>query len=191
VAGRVFQPWDRKGNSLETSGRFRFSSSEERWIDEFMGGNFSVKRSRALELGGFDENFVEAAYRFEAEFSHRLLAAGGRIWFEPQASLRHLKSGAGGIRSFGNHLKTVKPGHTVGEYYYFLRCRKGLRLLGRLAARPFAAVKTRHHLRRPWWIPLTLIAEARAFLWAVRLAAGGPRTLLRAPDSSGEDERRT
>ena len=33
-----------------------------------MGGNFSVRRRFALTLGGFDEQFVGAAYRFEADF---------------------------------------------------------------------------------------------------------------------------
>ena len=35
------------------------------WINDFMGGNFSVRREIALKLGGFDEQFVSVAYNFE------------------------------------------------------------------------------------------------------------------------------
>jgi len=44
-----------------------------------MGGNFSVKRDLALRLGGFDENFVHVAYRFEAEFCDRAISAERRF----------------------------------------------------------------------------------------------------------------
>jgi len=36
-------------------------------------------------------------------------------------------------------------------------------------------VATRHHLRRPWWIPLTLIAELRGMAWALALFLRGPK----------------
>lgn len=39
------------------------------------------------------------------------------------------------------------------------------------------SVKTRHHLRRPWWIPVTFFAEGLGFLWALSLALRGPRLL--------------
>ncbi len=174
VAGRVVQPWEADG-AAEDEGGFRFSSQRRAWATEFMGGNFSIKRSVALRIGGFDENFVHAAYRFEADFADRVRAAGGQILFEPAASLRHLKAAEGGTRAYGNHLRTVMPSHAVGEYYYLLR-RWWLpgRLL-RLVARPIAAVRTRHHLRRPWWIPVTLTAEMLALGWAALLALRGPR----------------
>src|SRR4029078_2122533 len=86
-----------------------------------MGGNFSIERNRALNLGGFDENFVHVAYRFEAEFAARAIAAGEKIWFEPDASIRHIKASTGGPRSYGEHLTTIKPSHSVGEYYYLMR----------------------------------------------------------------------
>ena len=42
-------------------------------------------------------------------------------------------------------------------------------------ARPLRAVMTRHHLRRPWWIPVTLVAELSGMAWALLLYARGPR----------------
>ena len=72
VAGRVIQPWE-EGLEASVEGPFRFSGIRAAWIEEFMGGNFSIDGTSALTLGGFDENFVRVAYRFEAEFARRNL----------------------------------------------------------------------------------------------------------------------
>jgi GT2 family glycosyltransferase len=177
VAGRVLQPWDVAAGPAEGAVAFRFSSTRRLWVREFIGCNFSVKRTLALTLGGFDENFVHVAYRFERDFADRLLAAGGHILFEPAASIRHLKAPAGGTRVYGDHLRTVRPSHAVGEYYYILRRRRWPERLRGLLARPIAAIATRHHLRRPWQIPVTLTGELLGFCWAVGLALRGPRYL--------------
>jgi GT2 family glycosyltransferase len=177
VAGQVRQPWNATTSGAPDVGAFRFSSTQRCFVRGFMGGNFSVKRALALALGGFDENFVHVAYRFEADFADRLLAIGRRILFEPTASIHHLKAPAGGTRAYGDHLRTVRPSHAVGEYYYVLRHCRSLERLRRLFQRPIAAVTTRHHLRRPWWIPITLAAELLGFCWGLGLALRGPRYL--------------
>ncbi len=174
VAGRVIQPWE-EGSSFSSDQHFHFAALKPAWIKEFMGGNFSLRRDHALLLGGFDENFVRVAYRFEAEFAYRLLASGKRIYFEPDACLHHLKESAGGTRTFGEHLTTWRPDHAVGAYYFALRTKSGGRWLKDFISRPLRALSTRHHLRRPWWIPLTLVAELRGMLWAVRLNMRGPQ----------------
>lgn len=168
VAGRVIQPWE-EGKDFSTVDSFCFAGLKPFWIEEFMGGNFSLRRDAALKLGGFDENFVRVAYRFEAEFAHRFRASGRRVYFAPQACLHHLKDSGGGTRTYGEHLMTWKPDHAVGAYYYCLRTGA----VKEFVKRPFRAVATRHHLRRPWWIPLTLFAELRGMLWAVRLNMQG------------------
>ena len=66
VAGRVIQPWQ-EGVDFSQDRHFHFASTVPRDIKEFMGGNFSINRRAALKLGGFDENFVRVAYKFEAE----------------------------------------------------------------------------------------------------------------------------
>jgi len=169
VAGRVIQPWE-EGKDFSGDAHFHFAGLKPFWINEFMGGNFSVSRRTALSLGGFDENFVRVAYRFEAEFAHRWRASGRPIYFEPSACLHHLKDSDGGTRTFGEHLTTWRPDHAVGAYYYCLRTGSA----GEFLKRPFRAVATRHHLRRPWWIPLTLIAELRGMVWALALYVRGP-----------------
>jgi GT2 family glycosyltransferase len=174
VAGRVLQPWD--GDIPRAAwAEKKVASTEEREVDEFMGGNFSVRREDAIALGGFDENFVRVAYNFEREFADRWRERGGRIQFRPDAAIRHLKASSGGTRTFGEHLTTLRPSHSVGAYYYLLRSRLAKRRLAEFVARPFRAVATRHHLRHPWWIPVTLAAELAGMVWAVALHARGPR----------------
>lgn len=174
IAGQVLQP----GEEAEplAGAAFGFRSTIAQSVTSFMGGNFSVSRATALRLRGFDESFVQVAYRFEAEFSHRAISAGARIWFEPAASIRHLRAPRGGTRTYGSHLRTVQPGHAVGEYYYLLR-RRPSGFVRIFVTRPWRAVRTRHHLARPWWIPVTLCAEALGALWALALASRPPRLL--------------
>jgi GT2 family glycosyltransferase len=180
VAGRVLQPWHEGKDFLEDD-VFHFASMRAEWINDFMGGNFSVRRDIALKLGGFDEQFLKVAYNFEVEFAYRLKRAGHRIFYEPAACIRHLRA-SGGTRTFGEHLRTFRPNHAVGAYYCILRTWSGWQSLVRFLGRPPRAVATRHHLRRPWWIPATLIAEFSGMIWALVLAAQGPRYL--SPEKS-------
>lgn len=185
VAGQVLQPGELPLQDEEEVEPFQFISGRRQYITELMGGNFSIRRDLALKLGGFDENFVHVAYRFEAEFAERALASGERILFEPHASIRHLKASGGGTRSFGHHLTTVRPSHAVGAYYFLLRSEKVTRRLLCLLSRPFRAVRTKHHFTHPWWIPATLAAEVMGFFWAMFLYMRGPRLL-----SQGLSQRR-
>lgn len=174
VAGRVLQPWDGDIRSASWATK-QFASTESRKIDGFMGGNFSVCRDDAIRVGGFDENFVRVAYNFEREFAERWRGAGRAIHFSPQAAIRHLKAAAGGTRTFGEHLTTFFPAHSVGAYYYMLRSPQAPGRVRNFLARPFRAVATRHHLRHPWWIPITLVAEIAGMAWALGLHLRGPR----------------
>src|ERR1019366_2668631 len=117
VAGRVVQPWH-VGNDFSDHEGFHFASMQAGWIGEFMGGNFTLRREIALRLGGFDEQFVSVAYNFEAEFAYRLNKAGHRIFYEPTACVHHLKVSEGGTPVFGDHLRSFKPNHAVGAYYF-------------------------------------------------------------------------
>ena len=150
-----------------------------------MGGNFTVRRDIALKLGGFDEQFVRVAYNFEAEFAYRLNRAGYRIFYEPAACVHHLKASGGGTRTFGDHLRSYRPNHAVGAYYFILRTWSGWQSLLRFLGRPLRAIATQHHLRRPWWIPATLIAEFSGMAWALLLALRGPRYLSSRTLSKG------
>jgi glycosyltransferase involved in cell wall biosynthesis len=188
VAGQVLQPgqvpqpparavWKR---GIWRDLNFPFKSTVPRRISNCMAGNLSVRRARAIELGGFDENFVSLAYRFETDFARRLTDCGGVIQFSPEATIRHLQAQRGGTRVYGQHRTTCKPDHAVGDYYFALRHGRGWETAGFMGYRLYQALATRHNLFRPWWIPLRLIAEIRGFIWARGLARRGPHLVAPA-----------
>jgi len=196
VTGQVLQPGETPLESAPPGAReglrasldFSFRSTRRAWVRSVMAGNLSVRRTRALEIGGFDENFVGAAYRFETEFCRRVWRHGGRVLYEPAARIRHLRAARGGIRRFGRPPCSFSAAHGVGDYYFALRHGVGLESLAYMFRRPLREVCTRFHLRRPWCIPVKLIGECAAAAWAVALAARGPR-LLRRGVSGGPLER--
>lgn len=181
VAGQVLQPGEtpvhhedrvlRRGAVRDLQFRFNHDSACD--VQNVMAGNLSVKRSSALAAGGFDENFSGAAYRFETDFALRLVAAGGRIRYEPLATLRHLKIDSGGIRAFGDHRTTGAAAHATGDYYFARRHISGF--FGYVMSRLRRNLLTRWHARHPWWIPVKLIGELRALITALRLHDNGPR----------------
>jgi glycosyltransferase involved in cell wall biosynthesis len=177
IAGRVLQPWHRGQADPEGATPFGYNTLSPRSCADFIGCNVSLPRQEALALGGFDANFLRVAYRYEAEFSHRWRHAGHPIRFAPHALLHHLRAQRGGTRSYGLHLTTSRPDHSVGDYYFQLRTLPLPAAIAASTRRLLTSVCTRHHLRHPWWIPFTLLAECRGWLWAIKLHAGGPRLL--------------
>ena len=191
VAGQVLQPFEEPvegavppgGVGLAEDLDFPFNSSRPCPVRNCMAGNLSVRRLETIRIGGFDENFGSiVAYRFETEFARRAWRHGGKVLFEPKASLRHLRVREGGSRTSGDHLRTVRPDHSMGDYYFALlhgaRAEVVLYILRRLAR----STATRFHLRHPWGIVPTWIAELRGLLRAMRLATRGQK-LLDTPDA--------
>jgi GT2 family glycosyltransferase len=151
---------------------FRFNHDTATDVENVMAGNLSVDRQRALGIGGFDENYIAVAYRFETDFARRLTAAGGRIRYEPAASIRHLKAPGGGVRTWGDHRTSSSPAHCVGDYYFAHRHVRPF--LPYVVRRLVKNVATRYHLAHPWTIPGKLLGEARGILLAKKLARRGP-----------------
>ena len=184
VVGQILQPGEepRHFAQPEDDLEFHFNHDEGRFVANVMAGNLSVKRDHAIDAGGFDENYVGAGYRFETDFALRLVAAGGKIWFSPEASLRHLKLSTGGLRSFGDHRSSPSPAHSAGDYYFAIHHRPPL---WRYAIRRMRKnVITRYHLTHPWTIPTKLTGELRGIALAKRLARQG-RRLIRRNDGPG------
>ena len=196
VVGQVLQPGEQpedlaytpSGDKLRRYLDFPFRSLRGTWVENAMAGNLSVRREKALAIGGFDENFPPpVASRFETEFAKRLIDAGGRIRFEPRASIHHLQAASGGTRSKGSHLTSASPRYGVGDCYYAFRHGQGWGLFTYLLRKPFREVRTRFHLRHPWYIPIKFIGELRALAAAWRLAKR-PGKLIFAEGEGGKKE---
>jgi len=181
VAGQVLQPgqheqhFDRlhfdRHRSVLRDLEFPFNHDEACDVENVMAGNLSVDREKALLIGGFDENFTGAAYRFETDFARRIIVAGGRIRYEPRATLQHLHLGSGGIRAHGDHRTSASPSHTTGDYYFALT---HVRPFWPYAARRFRGnVINRWLLLHPWYVPLRVVAEVRGLFEARRLYRRG------------------
>jgi GT2 family glycosyltransferase len=185
TVGQVLQPGQEpsvaaasfRAAGLQAFLDFPFHSSEPLLVNNVMAGNLCVRRDRAVQVGGFDENFVGSAYRFETEFCRRLIRAGGQVLFQPAATLRHLRAGVGGVRSGGRHESSASPVHGVGDYYFALGEGTSWETVAYILRRPVREVCTSFHLRNPWWIAPKLFGEIRALAWAFRLRAAGPRLL--------------
>ena len=176
VAGQVLQPGEEPRHFEESrlhrgalrDLEFPFSHDIAMDVENVMAGNLSVVRERALSIGGFDERFLYAAYRFESDFARRVIAAGGRIRFEPRAQIRHLKLPTGGVRSHGDPRRTAAPTHSAGDYLFAI---KHVPAFWRYAARRFRQnVFTRYTATHPIAIPMKAVAEFRGLILARRLA---------------------
>jgi GT2 family glycosyltransferase len=186
VVGQVLQPGqntlvfksDKSRSTLWRDLDFRFNSVDSCWIENAIACNMSLKRASCIALGGFDESFPPpVAARFETEFAKRLIRSGGKVLFAPTASIHHLAAGSGGTRSRGSHLTSASPLYGVGDFYYALRCGSGFDLTWYLLRKPMREVRTKFHLRHPWWIPVKLIGEFRALANALKLASRPPRLI--------------
>lgn len=183
VIGQVLQPGEvpiplplRKQTRMDDL-HFPFNATSGAPVTNVIACNLAVVRERAIAIGGFDENFTTTAYRFETDFAWRLADAGGTIWFEPTASIRHLKAGRGGVRSWGEHFRSTSPAHSTGDYYFAVMNMPRAALPRYFARRLRQNALSRFDITHPWWIPLKLIREARALAQAIRLARRGRATM--------------
>ena len=185
TVGQVVQPWQKqeaikpasKLKGLQKDFDFPFNSTLDADIENVMAGNLCVNRKRALEVGGFDENFIGAAFRFETEFARRIIGAGGKIRFIGSAGIDHLRAASGGTRSKGSHMTSASPLHGFGDYYYAFRHGRKGEAWKYSAQRFFREVRTKFHLTRPWWIPVKMVGEARAVLMARRTLRSGQKLI--------------
>jgi len=183
VAGQVLQPGespDQEYRHMPETGpfsdsQFNFRSATAAFIENGMSGNLTVRKARALEIGGFDENFLPpVAYRFDNDFCKRLCKAGGKIRFQPEARIYHLRAARGGTRSNSNHLTSASPEHGVGAYYFTMKHSVGYTRWRFVSKRFFREIRTRFHATHPWWIPVKMLGEFRAIRLATKLMNQGP-----------------
>lgn len=126
VQGRVIESENspQSDKPLWLSGRLKFSGSDdcenEGPTNVVTGCNFSVKKSVAESIGGFDERFTKLAIREDADFGYRCYKNNYKMIFSPSAKLKHLRSDTGGVgEGIGMHF--------FSESYYYnemLFCKK-------------------------------------------------------------------
>lgn len=130
VAGDVFHRISNDMSSLSiqtpTKGTIRepfFANiSKKQIIGGFIGCHFSVNRRIFIEVGGFNESFVASANWEEGDFIARLLMSGGRILFDPDIWIIHLRAPAGGCRIPGNKMS---PEWSKSANFFLLKFRYG------------------------------------------------------------------
>jgi GT2 family glycosyltransferase len=129
--------------------------------------NGSVRRDIAMQLGGFDENFIYTLLD-DTDFACRLKNLGVRSVHDPAARLRHLKVGRGGRRPGGVDAYVIADANLWYTWIYFFVMNFGWRSWRELALRLRGCVFRRANLRRPWHL-----AQAMGHLavGAVRAAA--------------------
>ena len=175
VCGQVLQPGESpepeanktaRGEGFWRDLEFRFCGTCETEVANVISCNLSVDRAAALSMGGFDEQFIGSAYRYETDFARRLVAAGRRILFAPTASVRHLRLATGGTRSQGDHLARPSPLHSFGDYRFVFRHAAGGERFVYIARRLFRETINRYTVRHPWAICRKFGSELRAMIWA-------------------------
>lgn len=67
--------------------------------DSLRGGNMSISRRLATDVGLFDEHYIGRANNEETDFSLRILRRGYQIAYDPAAAIVHLGYPTGGSRA--------------------------------------------------------------------------------------------
>lgn len=157
---------------------FPLSHHQPAWIKNIGGGNFSVYRDLALEVGGFDERFYKVAYREDSDFLFRFCARHGCLAkYSPSASVVHLAAWSGGCESRKAAFDPLACSLSVGEHYFALRNLKIHQAVWNFAYRTFRPRCGKFVAARPWLFPLMGGREIIAFLIATFQVAQG-RALL-------------
>ena len=78
--------------------------------DSLRGGNMSMERQLAIDVGLFDEGYIGRANGEETDFSLRILRRGYQIAYDPDAAVVHLGHPTGGSRA--------SKENDEGRYYF-------------------------------------------------------------------------
>jgi GT2 family glycosyltransferase len=94
------------------------------------GANMSFRRALVVGLGGFDERYTANAFRWETDFSLRVIRAGYRIRYDPEARVVHHYGTPGGCDN-GHLLGRSPASHAWYESFFRNNTYFALKLLGR------------------------------------------------------------
>jgi GT2 family glycosyltransferase len=149
-------------------------------IPRLYGGNHSIRRSLAVQVGGYDEHFEASALFEETDFAFRAFAKGARFVYDPEAWLEHLKVPYGGCRIPGND-GWLERQKTLSVWLFALRhvVGRGLPLGAQvLMAKTLLRVGPlrRENVVKPWRQPGAWLAVFQAFREAKRHCAAGVKS---------------
>ena len=124
IAGRVLQDgfpvidnvlkFNEYGQSEGT-----YTGTKDGYTNTFPGGNCSVRKKIALEVGGFDTRYYGGSFREESDFANKIYSAGHRIYYYHKAEIFHLAAPSG-----GNRVKTHiydNPSFYANEIFFTIR----------------------------------------------------------------------
>jgi GT2 family glycosyltransferase len=81
------------------------------------GANMSFRRELVERLGGFDERYTANAFRWETDFSVRVIRSGARIRYDPEARVVHHYGTPGGCDN-GHLLGRTEASHAWYELFF-------------------------------------------------------------------------
>jgi GT2 family glycosyltransferase len=93
------------------------------------GANMSFRREVVERLGGFDERYTANAFRWETDFSLRVIRSGYRIRYDPDARVLHHYGTPGGCEN-GHLLGHTASSHAWYEPFFRNNTYFALKLLG-------------------------------------------------------------
>jgi GT2 family glycosyltransferase len=148
------------------------------------GANMSFRRELVERLGGFDERYTANAFRWETDFSLRVLRAGYRIRYDPEARVLHHYGTPGGCDN-GHLLGRTGASHAWYEPFFRNNTYFALKLLARGDRARFGWRLYREHVLNRAFLAAGPAFLARRHAALARGAAAGWRVWQRA-QATGE-----
>ena len=115
---------DRQGSfadPFEEACFFYRATTERREVFHLATCNCAIRRSAWNEIGGLDPIFAGNSYGDDYDLALRMRAAGMKIVFDPEASVRHTRAAMGGLRLDDPCNPWSEADRYVSLWVFFLR----------------------------------------------------------------------
>jgi GT2 family glycosyltransferase len=172
---------------LEQTLCFPRNSMERMTVTSFCTCNSSVRRKSFFLIGGFDESFRGASYGDDYDFAIRLAKAGGKIVFDPNCVLVHLRTPQGGLRFSDNRNNFTDYDKSLSGLIFTFRYGANLRVFFYLFYNWVLrrTVLLKQNVLRPWRQPKVVWGLVQAWREARQVVAAGPRSRFVHEPNSG------
>ncbi len=131
-----------------------------------LGGNCSVRRSVAEQVGGFDENYGRYDYHGDFDFGWRVHRAGWKILHEPRAGIHHLVAPRGGCRVQRKQRPVPEVEELQPKFYFYWKNFPTYHSLVPVYRLLRQHVVNKANVFRPYYLPLSLWRALVAFVKA-------------------------